>query len=205
MQFSKKYGIINKSSLKGIEGMINEKSNMQNENNEMKQTFLSNAISDISTYIQLADTKVSIIMGAVVALIAGVIACYEPIGKIINSIKPCSWLGIMFVLFSIICVISILAVFVFGILTIRGHVSKINFESKWFLAKDTKSYSFHEFLIDIKSMSREDVLDNMAAELYKLNDINRQKARTMKWVMRFFSVALIAAFIILILFLISVI
>lgn len=112
--------------------MINETNNIQNENNEMKQAFLSNAISDISTYIQLADTKVSIIMGAVVVLIAGVIACYEPIGKIISSIKPCSWLGILFVLLSIICVISVLAVFVFGILTIRGHVSKINFESKWF-------------------------------------------------------------------------
>ena len=194
-----------KRILKRVEGMINETSNMQNENNEMKQTFLSNAISDISTYIQLADTKVSIIMGAVVALIAGVIACYEPIGKIISSIKPCSWLGIMFVLFSIICVISVLAVFVFGILTIRGHISKINFESKWFLSKDTKSYSFDAFLIDIKSMSREDVLDNMAAELYKLNDINRQKARTMKWVMGFFSIALIAAFIISVLFLMSAI
>lgn len=31
----------------------------------MKQTFLSNAISDISSYIQLTDTKVSIIMAAV--------------------------------------------------------------------------------------------------------------------------------------------
>lgn len=185
--------------------MINETNNIQNENNEMKQAFLSNAISDISTYIQLADTKVSIIMGAVVALIAGVIACYEPIGKIISSIKPCSWLGILFVLLSIICVISVLAVFVFGILTIRGHVSKINFESKWFLSNDTKSYSFDAFLIDIKSMSKEDILDNMAAELYKLNDINRQKARTMKWVMRFFSIALIAAFIISVLFLMSAI
>ena len=41
-----------------------------NENNnktiEIKQNFLASAITDISTYIQLADTKVSIIMGAVV-------------------------------------------------------------------------------------------------------------------------------------------
>lgn len=185
--------------------MVNEKSNIENETNEMKQTFLSNAISDISTYIQLADTKVSIIMGALVALIAGVIACYEPIGKIISSIKPCSWLGIMFVLLSIICAASVLAAFVFGILTIRGHVSKINFESKWFLPKDVKSYSFDAFLIDVKNMSKEDIIDNMAAELYKLNDINRQKARTMKWVMRSFSIALIAAFIISVLFLMSAI
>ena len=82
--------------------MINETNNIQSENSEMKLTFLSNAISDISTYIQLADTKVSIIMGTVVALIAGVIACYEPIGKIVSSIKPCSWIGILFVLLSTI-------------------------------------------------------------------------------------------------------
>lgn len=37
---------------------------------EIKQAFLSNAISDISSYIQLSDTKVSIIMAAIVALIA---------------------------------------------------------------------------------------------------------------------------------------
>ena len=36
---------------------------------EIKQVFLASAISDISTYIQLTDTKVSIIMGAVVATV----------------------------------------------------------------------------------------------------------------------------------------
>lgn len=182
--------------------MNNETSIFRDETNEMKQAFLSNAISDISIYIQLADTKVSIIMGALVALIAGVISCYEPIYKIISCIKPCSWLGILFVIFSIICIFSVLAVFVFGILTIRGHISKINFESKWFLSKDTKSYSFETFLIDIKGMSNEDILDNMAAELYKLNDINRQKAKTMRWVMRFFSSSLIAAFVLFLIFLV---
>ena len=42
---------------------------------EIKQTFLSNAISDIAIYIQLADTKVSIIMGSLVALLAGILSC----------------------------------------------------------------------------------------------------------------------------------
>ena len=62
--------------------------------NEMKQSFLASAIADIATYIQLADTKVSIIMGALVALIAGTMACYEPIADIISRVKPCSWIGI---------------------------------------------------------------------------------------------------------------
>lgn len=46
---------------------------------EMKQSYLSNAISDISANIQLVDTKVSIIMAAIVAIIIGGLACYEPI------------------------------------------------------------------------------------------------------------------------------
>ncbi len=185
--------------------MDNEIMDTHNETIAMKQTFLSNAIADISTYIQLADTKVSIMMGALVAIIAGVIACYEPIGKIITSIKPCSWIGIMFVFFLVLCIISTLTVFIFGILTIRGHVSNINFESKWFLTKDTKLYSFDTFLSDLTSMSNDDIIGNMAAELYKLNDINRQKAKTMKWVIRSFASALVLMFIIAGLFLIAVI
>ena len=58
---------------------------------EIKQSFLASAISDISTYIQLTDTKVSIIMGAVVAILVGIAACYEPIGDVVNKITTCSW------------------------------------------------------------------------------------------------------------------
>ena len=46
----------------------------------MRQNFLSSAISDISAYIRLADTKVSIIMAAVVAILARLLTCYEPTG-----------------------------------------------------------------------------------------------------------------------------
>ena len=50
--------------------------NAKKKTDEIKQAFLSSAISDISAYIQLADTKVSIIMAAAVALIVGLFACY---------------------------------------------------------------------------------------------------------------------------------
>ncbi len=89
---------------------------------DVKQTFLSSAISDISAYIQLADTKVSIIMAAVVAIIMGVLACYEPIGKLFALVKPCSWLGVALVILATLLVVSTICVFVFGILTIRGHM-----------------------------------------------------------------------------------
>ena len=131
---------------------------------EIKQAFLSNAISDISSYIQLSDTKVSIIMAAIVALIA---------------------------------------VFVFGILTIRGHSSNIGYKSKWFLPQSTKEYSFDAYKRDVQLMDDEDIIDNMTAELYKLNDINRQKLKTNKWVIRSFSATLISAAVICVLLAIS--
>ena len=68
--------------------------NATENSDEIKQAFLSSAISDISGYIQLADTKVSIIMAATVALIVGLFACYEPIETFFASVKPCSWQGV---------------------------------------------------------------------------------------------------------------
>lgn len=183
---------------------------MQNDNanlkgtKEIKQTFLASAISDISSYIQLSDTKVSIIMAAMVALVAAVVSCYEPILSALDNIKPCSWLGVTIIFFGVLFFISFVAVFVFGILTIRGHSSNIGYKSKWFLIQSTKEYSFDVYKKDVQKMTDEDVIENMAAELYKLNDINRQKLKTNKWVIRFFSSTLITAGIICILIVVSV-
>ena len=69
--------------------------NAEKRTNEIKQAFLSSAISDISSYIQLSDTKVSIIMAASVALIVGLFSCYEFIGQLITSVSPCSWQGVI--------------------------------------------------------------------------------------------------------------
>ena len=171
---------------------------------ELKQAFLSSAISDISSYIQLSDTKVSIIMAAMVALIAAVISCYEPILCALDNIKPCSWLGITITFFVVLFFIGFAAVFIFGILTIRGHFSNIGYKSKWFWLQSTKEYSFDAYKREVQEMTDEDIIENMAAELYKLNDINRQKLRTNKWVIRSFSSTLITAGIICILIVASV-
>jgi hypothetical protein len=42
-------------------------------------------------------------------------------------------------------------------------------------------------------MTETDVIENMAAELYKLNDINRQKSETMRWTLRGFAGLLISS------------
>jgi len=166
-------------------------SNENNKTAEIKQNFLASAITDISTYIQLADTKVSIIMGAVVAILVGIAACYEPIERLVDNILPCSWNGVLLIILVIIGFISMILTFVFGLLTVRGHSSIINYKSKWYLAKSTKEYSFTQFCNDIKNMSDNDIITNMAAELYKLNDINRQKLKTVKLTLIAFSVFLI--------------
>ena len=163
---------------------------------EVKQEFLSSAISDISIYIQLSDTKVSIIMGALVALIAGFLACYEPISQAFSKIKPCSWQGNIITIFALLHLISLIMVFVFGIITIRGHVSKISYKSKWFLTQNTKEYSFDTYKKDLVSMTDKDIIENMAAELYKLNDINRQKACSAKWAIHFFTATLVTGVIV---------
>lgn len=177
--------------------------NSKKKPDEIKQAFLSSAISDISAYIQLADTKVSIIMAATVALIVGIFACYEPIGRFIASVEPCSWKGVALFILTTLLVASTISVFVFGILTIRSHVSKIGYKSKWFLPQSTKEYSFDAYKADVLSMSDEDVIVNMAAELYKLNDINRQKQATNRWALRSFSASLIIFTAIAVVFLLS--
>ena len=95
--------------------------------------------------------------------------------------------------------------FVFGILTIRSHSLKIGYNSKWFLPQSTKEYSFDAYKEDILSMSDEDIIVNMAAELYKLNDINRQKNTTYRWALRSFAATLITIGVIYMLFLFSVV
>lgn len=177
--------------------------NAKKKTNEIKQAFLSSAISDISAYIQLADTKVSIIMAAAVALIVGLFACYEPIGQLIASVEPCSWQGVMLFILVALLAVSTISVFIFGILTIRGHVSNIGYKSKWFLPQSMKEYTFDTYKADVLSMSDEDVIVNMAAELYKLNDINRQKQVANKWALRSFSAFLIIFAAIIVVFLLS--
>ncbi len=157
---------------------------------EIKQHFLSSAIADISAYIQFSDTKVSIIMGSAVALIAGAMACHESICSAVCALQSCSWRGLAFTLCAIAECISLAALFVCGLLTIRAHQPHYNYNSKWFLVHSVKEYDFDSYRKDIIDMSANDVIENMAAELYKLNDIYRQKAVTVKWTVRSFALSL---------------
>ena len=117
--------------------------------------------------------------------------------------KPCSGQGVALFILVALLAVSTISVFVFGILTIRSHVSNIGYKSKWFLPQSTKEYSFDTYKADVLSMSDEDVIVNMAAELYKLNDINSQKQATNRWALRSFSASLITFIAIAVVFLLS--
>lgn len=170
--------------------------NKQEKNNENKICFLSNAISDISSYIQLADTKVSIIVAAVVAIVVGIISCHDLVQSQVSKIVPCTWFGIILILLFTLGVLSIVGVFLFGILTIKGHKCVIGYNSKWFISKSISEYSFDKYYKDIQKMDDDDIIKNMSAELYKLNAINRQKMSTFKWTIRSFAFLLISILVI---------
>lgn len=155
---------------------------IKNMNIETKQAFLSSAISDISSYIHLTDTKVSIIMAVMAAIIVAITTCLEAIVYNIYCINLYSLIGILEVLFLSAFIVAFVGVFFFGLLTIRGHQSNLKCQSNWFIVKSIEEYSFEIYRKEIKQMTDNDILENMAAELYKINDINRQKLKTYKWV-----------------------
>jgi hypothetical protein len=158
---------------------------------EAKQAFLSEAISDISSYIHLADSKVSIMMAALVALVAGFLASFDQMIMIFSKLNPINMLACSIKITVILMFVCICAVFMFGVLTIRGHSSPMAYKSKWYLHQPMGEYSIDVFQKDINNMSTSDIIENMAVELYKLNDIYRQKSTTLKWTIRFFSALMI--------------
>lgn len=159
------------------------------KNIETKQTFLSSAISDISSYIHLTDTKVSIIMAIIAAMLATITTCHEFVISQLLIPKSCIAFFVLIVILLLVFIISLAGVFLFGILTIKGHQPKLKYSSKWFITKPVEDYTFEMYKKDVREMTDDDILENMTAELYKLNDINRQKLNSYKWVIRCLSVS----------------
>lgn len=187
-------------SIANLKGDMMEKQNIDStQTTETKQVFLANAISDISSYIKFSDTKISIILATMMALVAAVASCCEPLLKVVSNINPCSWTAVTITILGILFLISFVSVFIFGILTIRGHSSNIKYQSKWFISQTIQEYPFDAYKKDILEMTDKQVIENMAAELYKLNDINQQKLKSSRLVICFFALSLITATIICVL------
>lgn len=159
------------------------------------QLFLNSAINDISGWVKFLDTKVSIIMAAVGIVISGVINCRETINRTYEQLQIYSLLQAFFCILVFIFAIATFLVYFWGIQTIKAHRSNINFESLWFINKKKDDYAFEVYKNDIKKMTENDIIDTLAAELYKMNDIYRQKTLTMQHTIYAFGVDLVAIFV----------
>lgn len=137
----------------------------------MKQAFLSSAITDVSAWVRLVDTKISILMAVTAALVS---ACLTILDKI--SIT-CTLTGVVIIVLSLVLLCSIVSVFVFAMRAIRGQNIEIEYPSKWYLYKSIEEYGFEAFKMDVSQMNIQDIIENMSAELYKLNAVHRRKLR----------------------------
>lgn len=158
----------------------------------MKQTFLSNAITDVASWVRLTDTKVSILMAMTVALISAGISLLDKTSIAeIPSIQ--TYRGLVIVVLSIVLFCSLICVFAFAMRTIRGQTVEVEYLSKWYLAKPIGEYGFETFKKDVRRMKAKDIIDNTAVELYKLNAIHRRKLKLYQRALDSFCVSLIVA------------
>lgn len=155
------------------------------------QNFLISAISDISGYIKFLDTKVSIIMAALGVIISGTINCRETVFNTYNKIQKYSFLNIFMCIVMLLFSLCVILVFFWGLCTIKAHYCSIDYKSAWFIKDKKEDYSFEAYKHEVENMTSKDVIDTLSAELYKLNDIYKQKAKTTKCAIREFATALV--------------
>lgn len=153
------------------------------------QNLLNCAISDISGYIKLIDTKVSIIMAALGIIISGIISCRGVVIGTYNKIQKYSFLNIFMCIIMLLFIVCVILVYFWGIQTIKAHYCSINYSSVWFIKEKKEEYSFEKYKQVVENMTSKDVIDTLAAELYKLNDIYKQKAKSTKYTLQFLVLA----------------
>ena len=173
---------------------------MDQDMEKSRRQFLGNAITDISGYIRFIDTKVGIILAFVGAAATLLVRMKADLQCILSSSGGGgALLGILLVTefiaaFDILCCS-------FAALTVRvGRIE--GYDSKWFFPTPDGDFSegFRKYAGKVSRMTEEDITENLAAELYKLNDIYRKKLRYAgKTVYAFQWFALASLFIIVIL------
>lgn len=158
------------------------KNNMEIQGYSEKYKFLYSAISDISNVIKFLDTKVSIVMALLGIIINVFIICRGTIFQIYKSLEDNVLKGILIIFLSI-SLICICVMFYYGICIINSHsCNKTSCDSLWFMEHDI---GFEDYFEKINKMTYDVLLKNLSAELYKLNDIFKQKNTCMK---KFFKV-----------------
>ncbi len=147
-----------------------------NANYDKTDEFLKDAISDLSGNLTLIDTKISIILATVGVILGLVVACKSNILKAYYFYSDNNISNVVFLLLSLIYVISIIITFIYGIKCIMIRFGKSDSKSLWFFkTKDYGGISEENYIQKVKCMSEETMMKNYAAEVYKLNQINNKK------------------------------
>lgn len=175
-------------------------------NAEMTRSFLSDAISNLASCIQLIDTKVSIIMAAIAAIIAVTVAPGE--GSLANAYTRLSantchkWhlIGLIGILF-----LGLVVAIVSGALAIHINPPMTRKDTAWYFStkkpknkaksavndapKSIDRSEIGNYVAEVAGMGKQGIIMTMAEELWKLNSINEKKVKRYKWQLFSFLVA----------------
>jgi len=160
---------------------------------ESKQTFLIAAISDISGNIKYLDTKIALVMATVGVFLGVVVALFEMFAGQTMSLP--TWIACVFNACMVLFGISVVLVFVFGILTITARHTKPAKPSLWYF--DDATVCSTVFEEQVRTLTDDLIVDNLAGELFYLNKINAQKMKFTKRTIKAFAFASIFAALIL--------
>lgn len=167
--------------------------------------YLSSAIEDLSSCIRFMDTKVAAVIAAdmlMLTLLPSFIGYYT---KFTGNCYMKAFLWIAIIIFSL----STIFVYKNGISTLLARIGKTkgNIETtdtkashertSWFVSEDSKSYPIEKYLSDFEEKNDDALINEMAKELYKLNQINLIKMRKANGVLKAFACSLISAVFIL--------
>jgi len=156
---------------------------------ENKQTFLTAAISDISGNIKYLDTKIALVMATVGVflgvVVSGVVALFEMFAEQTMSLP--TWIACVFNACMVLFGISVVLVFVFGILTITARHTKPAKPSLWYF--DDATVCSTVFEEQVRILTDDLIVDNLAVELFYLNKINAQKMKFTKRTIKAFAFA----------------
>lgn len=158
---------------------------------DRKKDFLIAAINDISNYIRFVDTKISLILTVCGVLFTASISLRTEIIKIcaINS----NAISLFYIL-TLLVIISFTIVLFCSIKVLTLRVGNLSYESLWFLNANNNR-DFSDYYNKIMTMTNKEIIKNLSAELFKLNQIYACKLKWVKHTICAFSVFLILYFI----------
>lgn len=157
----------------------------------IQQTFLSAAIVDLSSWIKAVDTKISILMaiqGALVTVTLSQSANLYQFNINLNSSSP--HLETIFLIVLGLWLVSVMGVFVLSMLTLWPRRVPVAYDSKWFFDTPGDALALKVYMCRLEKSPSKDLINDMSAELFKLNCINKEKSKTSKLALICFSFGL---------------